>query len=303
MLDLVLQIPRIPIVADEAQMATSLTAEPGGVGNTLITAARLGRGDVEVIALGAAGDDPNGQLLLDIFRAEGIGVDTVRRGAGSVNSLVLVFVDEAGEHVFVVHDGAGEPFAVDDDVAAAIGEAGVFFVPGFSLKERRMAASVTEAVRRARAAGVPIMNDLGPVCAERSLRDDVRSVVAASAVTMLTEVEALTVTGESSHEAAASELLAWDCPVVVVKRGAAGCTVWTNEGPTSIEAFSVVARDTTGAGDTFAGAFMVEWLRSRNPVRSAEYGAAAAAVLVQKIGAGRNCPTPEEVAKTLNPEA
>lgn len=298
-LDLIVQIPRLPLVADEAQMSTSLSAEPGGVGNTLITAARLGGDDVEIIALGAAGGDPNGRLMLDIFRGEGIGVDTIRCDGGSVNSLVLVFVDDAGEHAFVVHDGTGDAFTIDEQVAMEIGRAGVFFVPGFALREQRMAPTVMEAVGRARASGVTIMNDLGPVCAEPALRRNVRAVVASSAVTMLTEAEALIVTGESSHAPAAAQLRSWGCPVVVVKRGGDGCTVWHGDSSTAIPAIAVTARDTTGAGDTFAGAFMVEWLRSADPLKAARYGSAAAAVVVQKVGAGRSCPTRDEVAALL----
>jgi sugar/nucleoside kinase (ribokinase family) len=43
--------------------------------------------------------------------------------------------------------------------------------------------------------------------------------------------------------------------------------------------------DTTGAGDTFAAAFLSEYVRSKNVARSLNRGAEEAAATVQRVGA------------------
>ena len=45
------------------------------------------------------------------------------------------------------------------------------------------------------------------------------------------------------------------------------------------------AVDATGAGDTFGGAFLLEYLRTGDPFRAAAYGNAAAALSTQGHGA------------------
>jgi 2-dehydro-3-deoxygluconokinase len=47
----------------------------------------------------------------------------------------------------------------------------------------------------------------------------------------------------------------------------------------------VKAVDATGAGDTFDGAFLAEWLKSGDPFQAAHYANAAAALSTQGYGA------------------
>jgi ribokinase len=290
--DLVLQIPQLPILPEQAQLAHSLRLEPGGAGNTLITAARLG---AQCIALGAIGEDPNGQAIFDILKSEHIDLRFAQRGTGSVNVLVLVFVDAAGQHVFIAHDGTGAPFELGEREAACIRGAGVLFVPGYALAEGRMAGVALDALQIAQRAAVPIMNDLGPVCGDARVREAAIEVIRHSAVTFLTADEAMLFTGKRSYDVAAHALQKLGSPVVVIKRGAQGCAVFEGDRMTVIEGIPVVARDTTGAGDTFAGGFMVEWLKHGDAIRSAQFANVVAAAKVQKIGSGRQCPTAQEV--------
>ena len=59
------------------------------------------------------------------------------------------------------------------------------------------------------------------------------------------------------------------------------------------------AIDATGAGDTFDGAFLSEWLRSDDPFAAAEYANAAAALSTTSYGAVDSIPNREDVAAFL----
>ena len=294
--DLVMQIQRLPILPEQSQIAHGLTLEPGGVGNTLITAARLGG---RCIALGAIGEDPNGQAVFNILKSEKIDLRFSQRGTNSVNGLVLVFVDAAGQHVFIAHDGTGEPFAMGNPEADCIRSAGVFFMPGYALAEQRMAGAALTALRVSQRAAVPIMNDLGPVCGDTNVREAALEVIRHSTVTLLTADEAMLFTGKRSYDVAAHALQKLGSQAVIIKRGAQGCVVFEDDHMTAIAGIPVVARDTTAAGDTFAGGFMVAWLKHGDIVRSAQFANAVAAAKVQKIGSGRQCPTQQEVQAVM----
>lgn len=287
-----MQIPRLPVVADQAQLARSLTLEPGGAGNTLITAARLG---TRAIALGAVGEDPQGNAVYDMLQGEGVDMGFAQRGAGSVNVIVLVLIDEAGQHVFIAHDGMGAPFELGARECAAIQQSGAFFVPGYALAEARMAAAALPAVQIAIDAGVPVMNDLGPIVRDTHLREVAQTVIRHSLVTLLTEEEAQIFTGQSQADQAAAALLQFGTRYVVLKRGPRGCVVYTADKQVAYDGIRVEARDTTAAGDAFAGGFIVDWLQHRDIYRAAEFANIVGAAKVQKIGSGRQCPTRAEV--------
>ena len=64
--------------------------------------------------------------------------------------------------------------------------------------------------------------------------------------------------------------------VVVVTKGADGAEVFTETEHVSVPAFTVEVADTTGAGDTFNGAFLTSLCRGY-PLRNCAYLASAAA--------------------------
>jgi len=296
--DLVMQIPRLPILPDQAQLAKSLSVEPGGAGNTLITAARLG---APCVALGAIGEDAHGVAVHTILQAEGIDVGYAQRGAGSTNVLVLVFVDDAGQHVFIAHDGTGPAFEIGPRERALIQQGGVFFVPGYALAEGRMAAAALSALQCAVDAGVPVMNDLGPIVgySEVRVREAALAVMRHSFVSFLTEDEAMQFTDTSSPDAAAHAMMALGSLHVVLKRGGKGCAVYSADRCVEIAGIPVAVKDTTAAGDSFAGGFMAHWLKHGNVLEAARYANVVGATKVQKIGSGRQCPTRDEVAAML----
>ena len=69
--------------------------------------------------------------------------------------------------------------------------------------------------------------------------------------------------------------------VPVLKRGALGCRVFGRD----IAAPDVPTIDPTGAGDAFAAAFCVAWLRGAQPVEAAESAVTAASRSVSLVGA------------------
>jgi sugar/nucleoside kinase (ribokinase family) len=294
--DLVMTVERLPIVADQVQSIHSVDVEPGGAGNFLITAARLG---AHAVAFGTIGEDPYGQEVHEILLGEGVDVSHAQRGPGSVNVLVLVIVDDAGQHVFLVRDGVGDPFVMDTRSTALIETAALFFMPGYALHERRVAGRALDATRIAAEAGVPVMSDLGPIVSEASVRPVALAIVRLSEVSLLTADEAMHFTGEKTIADAAAAMLSLGTRHVVIKRGANGCDVFSGlagaHRATHIPGIAVIARDTTAAGDAFAAGFAVEWLKHRDVEHSARFANRVGAAKVQKIGSGRQCPTVLEI--------
>jgi ribokinase len=293
--DMVMQVARLPIEANKVQPISSIGIEPGGAGNSLIVAARLG---VHAIALGTIGEDYAGEQIYQALAHEGVDVSFVQRGAGSINMTVLVMVDKAGEHVFLVHRGAGELLNIGAAERALICGVDAFFVPGYALHEPRVGPVALDALQIAVDAGVPVFSDLGPIVGDDSLRDMALAVNARSHTALLTEDEALTFTRQSSADDAAHWMQAQGARTVIIKRGGQGCVCYAPDLPrTEISGVPVKVLDTSGAGDSFAAGYIVEWFKHRDVLRAARFANAVGAAKVQKLGTGRQMPTAEEIRK------
>jgi sugar/nucleoside kinase (ribokinase family) len=294
--DIVYHVERLPIEANHVQRIRSISVEPGGAGNSLIVAARLG---ANAVALGAIGEDDNGNAVVKILRDEGANMNYVQRGAGSVNMAVLVMVDDAGQHVFLVYEGRGDPFVLGERERALLQNASVFFIPGYALHEPRVGCTVLDALEIVVAANTCVMSDLGPIVNEESVRATALEVLRRSSVTFLTSEEAMIFCKTKNWVDAAEWMLNQGAQNVVIKHGANGCSVFVQGNRADIAGIPVDVKDTSGAGDSFAAGFIVDWLDHGDTVRAARFANAVGAAKVQKLGTGRQVPTREEIERML----
>ena len=84
-----------------------------------------------------------------------------------------------------------------------------------------------------------------------------------------------------------AELARWvtDVPVVAVTRSSRGARVFVGGRVLEMDAYPAVEVDATGAGDTFATAFLVRYHETNDVAEAARFGAAAASLSVEGIGA------------------
>lgn len=87
--------------------------------------------------------------------------------------------------------------------------------------------------------------------------------------------------------------------LVALKLGSEGVLVANKDSCHKINGKVVETVDATGAGDSFNGAFLSEWLRHGNPLESAQYANAAAALSTTGIGAVEPIPDRLDVENFL----
>ena len=94
----------------------------------------------------------------------------------------------------------------------------------------------------------------------------------------------------------------WGAEVGILSQGAQGAIVASREGTHHIPAAPAKVVDCTGAGDSFSMGFLVEYLRSRNPLRAGQFGTALAAHVIEGTGGvhAKRMPTMEEVTQRLS---
>ena len=101
--------------------------------------------------------------------------------------------------------------------------------------------------------------------------------------------------GTSDPEEAARRLLDRGVQLVMVKQGADGVLVATRDSMRSVAPQRVDVICGLGAGDAFGGAVIHGLLSGWDPLRIAEYGNAAGAIVVAQLACADAMPTIEEL--------
>lgn len=108
--DLVLRCRRLPQVGESITASGTETHNGGKGANQAVALARLG---VEVAFVGRVGEDPDGHRLTAALRAEGVELTGLHASA-SPTGLAVILVDDAGDNMIIVNQGANAD--VSDDV-------------------------------------------------------------------------------------------------------------------------------------------------------------------------------------------
>ena len=293
-LDLVAATQRIPI-AGETVAGLSFRTFPGGKGaNQAVAAARLG-GAVSMV--GKLGEDAFGVQLRESLEESNVSAETVEVVPGS-SGVALITTDPKGQNAITVVAGANahlSPADLDANLSL-IRSAGVLLsqleIP-LETVEHLGAIAVT--------ARIPLVLDPAPA---RPLPPSLLRCV-----DWLTpnETETCVLTGRRPGELskelmedAATALLDRGSRNVILKLGDRGCYVALSDGTRQLlPAYAVKAVDATAAGDAFNGAFAVALMNGLEPLESASWASAVAAISVTRPGAQASMPTALEVARFL----
>ena len=147
---------------------------------------------------------------------------------------------------------------------------------------------VFDAIRRARNAGNAVSYDtnlrlrLWPLERARAV---IHAAVALSDIALPGLDDAEQLTGLNGPEAICDFYLGLGVKVVALTLGKNGTMVAVKGDRRLIPARVVKAVDATGAGDTFDGAFLAEWVNTRDAFAAAHFANAAAALSTQAYGA------------------
>lgn len=295
-LDIILPVT-LPVQGGVHQDVPQRRLEPGGAGNFMIAARRMG---LAVTSAGALGADVFGEVVLAALRAEGIDTQFVDAPPGSTSTLVLTLTDQrSGEHVFVGTYGHGPEMAYPAGMDACIAGAGAIFLQGYSLFEQRVAAVSVRAVEHAYAANVPVYADAGPFMAHIA-PERVAWLVSRAHHLLMTEDEVPFFAGGRTGQAAYNVLLAAGPSALVIKRGDKGCSIITPQGVNEVPGFAVPVVDTVGAGDCFDAAWIAGQLHGLPLVQCGQLANAMGAAVVGRTGAGTNAPPCSEVLALLS---
>lgn len=269
--------------AGETVLGDSFKTVPGGKGaNQAVAAARLG---AEVTMIGCVGEDSFGETILSNLQANGVITEYVEPVTGIESGTAHIILAE-GDNSIVVVKAANDRITPDyvDQAAEVIQAADIVLIQQEIPEET--VVHVSELCARYQ---VPLM--LNPAPAR-----PVPGVVIERAAYMT----------PNEHEAA---ILFGDEPLgdvlrrypnkLIVTEGKRGVRYFDGNEEVVVPGYKVEAVDTTGAGDTFNGAFAVALSEGMSIADSLRFANRAASLSVMKFGAQGGMPSRLEVEGSL----
>ena len=286
---------------------------PGGApANLLTVAAHMG---YQTEFIGKVGADMHGDFLKKTLEEEGIGTRYLIQDESFFTTLAFVEIAENGERHFSFSrkPGADTQLRAEELNQQLLENCKIFHFGALSLTNEPSRTATIEAVKGAKAAGVLISYD--PNYRESLWFDkqtavsQMKSMIPYADIMKVSDEELVLLTGVEDYNKAVTQLLELGPKLVAVTLGSDGVLLAREYKREKVEGFKVNAIDTTGAGDSFWGGFLSEYLKQEKSLEEftweeikncAVYGNAAAALCVQRRGGIPAIPKKKEVEQFIN---
>ena len=265
---------------------------PGGsAANVAVWAARCG---LDTHFVGKIGRDRMGQLAIDNLDQEGVSYDLVESDANLTGS-VAVFVDHTGERSMVSGHGADFYLLPSELPRVEIAAAKHLHLTAWSFFTDPPRSAARAAGRIARSGGATLSFD--PASFQMIDEMGVDHFLAVTQdlgidVFLPNKEEGAVLTGCKDPVDIARELdVLYPSALVILKLDADGSLVWQGGEAHHVPPETDKLVDATGAGDSFAGAFLARYLRGATALDAAQFATKVSAWVIEHLGA-RPAPGP-----------
>jgi len=283
-IDMTVTAPRIP-AKGETILGHALHFIPGGKGANQAVA--LGRLGADVTMYGCVGDDDFGRQVVANLEAQSVDAKPVKVLPNQTTGIALITVGDNDNSIVVV---PGANWAVDKDYIDSV-KVDLMKADLVILQLEIPLATVAYVIDLCDQANIDVI--LNPAPAQRLPED----LIAKVRYITPNEHEAAIVF-ESSEDY--KQLLSRYPDQLIITQGSAGVSIADTEGNIhTIPASPAKVVDTTGAGDTFNGAFAFALANQQPVLEALKFANTAAGLSTEKFGAQGGMPTLDQVKAKL----
>jgi ribokinase len=215
-----------------------------------------------------------------------------------MTGLMYVVVTPDGERTIFGHRGANVFTDSEQISEEEIRDAVLFHLSGYALLAEPQRSAALLALEMACRHDLTVTLDPGMAVPQAAL-EEAQALLPTVDILLPSLSEAQRLTGRVAPESCARALLDRGVSVVALKLGKEGCLVGTREGIVRVPGFAVEARDSTGAGDSFAAGLIAGFLGGLDWVGAAVLGNAMGALAAAQVGAATAFPKARDVLALL----
>jgi sulfofructose kinase len=291
-LDEVFRVEHFPQPDGKVQADGFFIVNGGCAPNAAVAIARLG-GHVALAGPmgGPAGEDSNGDIVLQALARERVDCTACQRIDGFATALSAIFINRSGDRMIVTYRderiATVTPADPDKIVAAA----------DMVLADNRYPAFVQPICEAAHRRGLPVVVD-----GDRPTVEHDPIFRAASHVIFSSECLRET-TATTDLEEGLRRIARHTEAFLAVSNGPGDIVFLSNGTLRRCPVFKIDAVDTLGAGDALHGGFALALAEGRSEAEALRFGAAVAGIKCSRLGGSAGAPTRKEVDAFLAEEA
>lgn len=255
-------------------------------------AARLG---LKTTLIGVVGEDPLGKFMLEALQQRAVDISPVlidqKRKTG-----VSLILSRGSDRAILTYLGCIDALEANQVPDSLLAQTRHLHVCSIFLQSQ-LRSGLTSLFDRARRLGVSISLDTN--WDPSGKWEGILQLIAQVDVFLPNEQEALAITASSDLKRAL-DVLAQQCPLVVVKRGERGAIARQGEETIAAEALTVSVVDTVGAGDSFDAGFIYGYLAGFPLKKALQLGIACGSLSTRAAGGVNAQPTLEEALQYVS---
>ncbi|NPV42599.1 MAG: carbohydrate kinase family protein [Firmicutes bacterium] len=232
----------------------------------------------------AVGDDPRGNLILQYLTKAGFDTTCIKILHGEKSGYCLTILDSNGERTFLTYKGCEEKFDLSMISEDLINQVDLTYVTGYFLLNKKYHTAILNVLDKLKTASSKIMFDPGPLVGYIN-KDMLTSVLKRADVLVPNTVESERIKTKLGFK---KDLPFWalenGITLILEKMGDKGVKVWTKDAYHIIPPYKVKSVDTTGAGDSFAGALIYGLIRNFSLEDAVHFASACGALATTLAG-------------------
>lgn len=241
---------------------SGFTKQPGGApANVAVTVSRLGG---KASFIGKLGQDAFGDYLADVLEQNQVDSSHLFRTAEANTALAFVSLQENGEREFSFYRNPSADMLLDKaelrDVVFTSED--ILHFCSVDLIEAPVKYAHLEALEKMKQAGGTIVFDpnvrLNLWPDPEMLKRTIQEFLSYADILKISDDELAFITGLDSEEAGIAQLLEAGPALLIYTKGSKGADLYFKGEKASVAGVRVKAVDTTGAGDSFIGAFLYQ---------------------------------------------
>ncbi|MFH7880441.1 MAG: carbohydrate kinase family protein [Candidatus Aenigmatarchaeota archaeon] len=280
----------IAIPFDHKIQVSKIFIEAGGSGyNVASTLTNFGN---KVDLFGAVGKDTYGQIILKSMKKNKISLDCIKTITNDLTGFSLIFLYE-GEKTIVTYRGANNHLSEEDLIESKFRNSNIFIFT--SMVSNQNVKFIDKAISISKKYGLKIFCNPSIAMVEYQ-KEKLKEFIKNCDFVIMNKKEALKLTKTNNLKASISKLKKMCNGIPIITAGKLGCFAYDKK-IKNFRAYDVEVIDTTGAGDTFTGAFIHTFYLTEDLEYSLRFANAAAAIKISSHN--RKIPSEKEVVKFM----
>ncbi len=253
----------------------------GSAPNTMVTMSALG---IKTVLAGMVGNDDLGKIYDTRLQEKNVHSNLSKCTVETGSCIVLVTPDY--ERTMSTRLGACREFSPANVNHDIISRSSYIYFTGYMWDTENQKNALTDALKTARRSKTTVVFDLAdPFVVERNRSDFLRLVEESVDIILANREETRLLLGFDDPERAARELAAKEVLAAVKNCAEGSCIASTGKKVLEVDAYSVDAVDSTGAGDNYAAGFLYGLIKGYKLLDAGKIASYVAAQIVRQTGA------------------